>query len=69
MATRLRAEDAPVVDYLFSRSVAGTTHQDLIEGVTALSHGAIQAKFFHMFPKRAVQLSRWLAEWITKGKF
>ncbi|KAK4299662.1 hypothetical protein Pmani_028084 [Petrolisthes manimaculis] len=67
VATRLRAEDAPVVDYLFSRSVAGTTHQDLIEGVTALSHGAIQAKFFHMFPKRAVQLSRWLAEWITKG--
>lgn len=65
--TRLRAEAAPLVDYLLSRSVAGTTHQDLIEGVTQLSQGAIKAKFFHMFPKRAVQLSRWLAQWISRG--
>ncbi|XP_068239269.1 uncharacterized protein [Palaemon carinicauda] len=65
--TRLRAESAPVVDYLISRSVAGTTHEDLIEGVTLLSKGSIKAKFFHMFPKRAVQLSRWLAQWIGRG--
>lgn len=65
--TRLRAETAPVVDYLFSRSVAGTTHKDLINGVKLLSQGAIKAKFFHMFPKRAVQLSRWLAQWISRG--
>ncbi|XP_064077268.1 LOW QUALITY PROTEIN: uncharacterized protein LOC135194958 [Macrobrachium nipponense] len=65
--TRLRAELAPVVDYLLSRSVAGTTHKDLIEGVTLLSKGSIKAKFFHMFPKRAVQLSRWLAQWIGRG--
>lgn len=67
--TRLRRESSPVVDYLFSRSVAGTTHQDLINGVTKLYNGAIKAKFFHMFPKRAVQLSRWLAQWISKGEF
>ncbi|KAK7082897.1 hypothetical protein SK128_002156 [Halocaridina rubra] len=65
--TRLRAESAPVVDYLLSRSVAGTTHRDLIDGVTSLSKGSIKAKFFHMFPKRAVQLSRWLAQWINRG--
>ncbi|XP_042239014.1 uncharacterized protein LOC121877357 isoform X2 [Homarus americanus] len=65
--TRLRAEIAPVVNYLFSRSVAGTSHRDLINGVTQLSQGAIKAKFFHMFPKRAVQLSRWLAHWISRG--
>ncbi|XP_047501568.1 uncharacterized protein LOC125047386 isoform X4 [Penaeus chinensis] len=65
--TRLRAETAPVVDYLLSRSVAGTTHRDLIDGVTKLSKGTVKAKFFHMFPKRAVQLSRWLAQWISRG--
>lgn len=65
--TRLRAETALIVDYLFSRSVAGTSHRDLIKGVTKLSQGAIKAKFFHMFPKRAVQLSRWLAQWISRG--
>lgn len=66
--TRLRAETAPVVDYLLSRSVAGTTHRDLIDGVTKLSKGTVKAKFFHMFPKRAVQLSRWLAQWISRGE-
>ncbi|KAG0717504.1 hypothetical protein GWK47_054309 [Chionoecetes opilio] len=65
--TRLRAEAAALVDYLLSRAVAGTTHRDLVQGVTQLSQGAIKAKFFHMFPKRAVQLSRWLAQWISKG--
>lgn len=65
--TRLRAETAPLVDYLLSRSVAGATHHDLIQGVTQLTQGAIKAKFFHMFPKRVVQLSRWLAQWISRG--
>lgn len=66
--TRLRAETAPLVDYLLSRSVAGATHHDLIQGATELTKGAIKAKFFHMFPKRAVQLSRWLAQWISRGE-
>ncbi|CAL4078431.1 unnamed protein product, partial [Meganyctiphanes norvegica] len=65
--TRLRAETAQVVEYLLSRSVAGATHQDLIDGVTHVTRGEVKAKFFHMFPKRAFQLSRWLAEWISKG--
>ncbi|XP_076067840.1 uncharacterized protein LOC143040602 isoform X2 [Oratosquilla oratoria] len=65
--TRLRAEKAQVVEYLFSRSVAGTTHVDLIEGVTKLTRGAVKARFFEMYPKRALQLCRWLADWISKG--
>ncbi|XP_050732976.1 uncharacterized protein LOC127006739 [Eriocheir sinensis] len=65
--TRLRAETALLVEYLLSRSVAGATHHDLIQGVTQLTQGAIKAKFFHMFPKRVVQLSRWLAQWISRG--
>lgn len=67
VCTRLRAETARVVGYLLSRSVAGATHQDLIDGVTHITKGEVKARFFHMFPKRSFQLSRWLAEWISKG--
>ncbi|KAJ7337156.1 hypothetical protein OS493_010010 [Desmophyllum pertusum] len=31
--TRLRDLDAPLPQYLLSRSVAGTTHEDLVEGL------------------------------------
>ncbi|KAA0200936.1 hypothetical protein HAZT_HAZT005241 [Hyalella azteca] len=64
---RCRAEAAPLVDYLLSRACAGTTHADLIDGMTRATNGSVVAHFFHMFPKRAVQLSRWLASWISKG--
>ncbi|KAI8519666.1 hypothetical protein Bbelb_029230 [Branchiostoma belcheri] len=39
--TRLREEDAPLPQYLFSRSVAGTVHQDLIKGMTTLTNGRV----------------------------
>ena len=32
--TKLRAHDAPVATYLFSRAVAGTDHNDLIQRYT-----------------------------------
>ncbi|KAL7639479.1 UNVERIFIED_CONTAM: hypothetical protein RMT77_009980 [Armadillidium vulgare] len=65
--TRLRAENSPLVQYLLSRSNAGTTHDDLIKGIEVISEGAVKGKFFHMFPKRAFQLTRWLTSWINKG--
>ena len=37
VSTRLRRETAPLADYLFSRSEAGCTHTQLIEGVETLS--------------------------------
>ena len=67
--TRLRAEKSALVDYLLSRSNAGTTHSDLIEGIEQISHGAVTGRFFHMYPKRAFQLTRWLTRWIKKGSF
>ena len=68
MEPSLRAEGESLVRYLESRSCAGTTHTQLIEGITAATNCAVVAKFFPMFPKRAVQLSRWLAGWIKKGE-
>ncbi|XP_074646911.1 uncharacterized protein LOC141902886 [Tubulanus polymorphus] len=63
----LRAEKASVPEYLLSRSVAGTTAIDLIDGVHKVTDGAIYGRFFSFYPKRKVDLSRWLGYWISKG--
>lgn len=65
--TRLRANSSPLVEYLLSRSVAGTTHRDLISGIDQLSNGQIYARFFPMYPERIVNLYKWLAFWIENG--
>ncbi|XP_041454649.1 uncharacterized protein LOC121407573 [Lytechinus variegatus] len=65
--TRLRAEDAPVTEYLHSRSVAGTTHQDLIEGLEKSSQSKVFARFFSFYPRRDVHLSDWLKGWMRQG--
>ena len=65
--TRFRAEHESVAKYLFSRSVAGTSHTDLIEAVDRLYGGQIYARFFPMFPPRNFNLSRWLRDWINLG--
>ena len=68
MKTRLRADTAPLPEYLFSRSWAGSTHKELIKGLQTASNGAVYARFFHFYPDRQVSLSRWLAHWIRKGQ-
>ncbi|XP_078690087.1 uncharacterized protein LOC144921217 [Branchiostoma floridae x Branchiostoma belcheri] len=65
--TRLREEDAPLPQYLFSRSVAGTVHQDLIKGMTTLTNGRVVGRFFDFHPEREVNLVQWLGHWIEKG--
>jgi len=65
--TKLRAESAPIPEYLFSRSVAGTSHQDLIDSMTTLTDGEIYSRFFSFYPERQVSLSHWLAHWLGKG--
>lgn len=65
--TRLRDLEAPLPTYLLSRSVAGTTHTDIINGVKTLSTNKIDGKFFHFFPERNVDLSLWLKKWIHLG--
>lgn len=60
-------ETAPISYYLFSRSVAGTTAQQLIEGIHSLTRGTIQGRFFHFYPARKVELLKWLGGWIKKG--
>lgn len=56
-------------EYLFSRSLAGATHEDLIRGIDVASQGTLYARFFHLYPERNVCLSRWLASWMKKGTF
>ena len=65
--TRYRSERESVPKYLFSRSVAGTNHRDLIDAVDRLYAGQIYARFFPMFPPRKLNLSRWLRDWINVG--
>ncbi|XP_011676930.2 uncharacterized protein LOC100891091 [Strongylocentrotus purpuratus] len=65
--TRLRAEDAPVIEYLHSRSVAGTTHEELIAGLEKSSQSKVFARFFPFHPRRDVNLSDWLKGWMRQG--
>ena len=65
--TRLRDIDAPLPQYLLSRSVAGTTHKDIIEGIRSITQGEIVGRFFHMYPERDFDLSSWLRYWLVKG--
>jgi hypothetical protein len=67
--TRLRAESAPLPEYLFSRSVAGASHVDIIRGLELASEGSLYGRFFCMYPQRAIPLKRWLSYWMKKGMF
>ncbi|XP_060075223.1 uncharacterized protein LOC132554909 [Ylistrum balloti] len=63
----LRMEGAPIPYYLFSRSAAGTTAENLLEGVEKLTKGAIRGRFFNFYPPRKVELLKWLGYWMKKG--
>ncbi|KAI4469064.1 hypothetical protein MML48_2g00017522 [Holotrichia oblita] len=65
--TRLRANSSPLTQYLLSRSIAGTTHKDLIDCLHKVTDDKVYARFFHMYPERVVNLRSWLAFWINKG--
>ncbi|CAI5638287.1 unnamed protein product [Oreochromis niloticus] len=65
--TRLRRNESPLPDYLLSRSEAGATHIQLIQGAQEASGGKVTGRFFHLHPRRRVRLVPWLARWIRKG--
>uniref|UniRef100_A0A1A7WZG3 Uncharacterized protein n=1 Tax=Iconisemion striatum TaxID=60296 RepID=A0A1A7WZG3_9TELE len=65
--TRLRRNESLLPDYLLSRSEAGATHVQLIQGALEASGGKVMGRFFHLHPRRRVQLVPWLARWIRKG--
>ncbi|XP_068447116.1 uncharacterized protein [Clinocottus analis] len=65
--TRLRRTESPLPDYLLSRSEAGATHLQLIQGAQEASKGKVAGRFFHFHPRRRVRLVPWLARWIRKG--
>eukprot|EP00092_Neocalanus_flemingeri_P017649 GFUD01019092.1.p1 GENE.GFUD01019092.1~~GFUD01019092.1.p1 ORF type:complete len:732 (+),score=200.13 GFUD01019092.1:118-2313(+) len=63
--TKLRRPEAPLPDYLLSRSVAGCTHADLITAVHT-TVPQVKARFFPFY-NRTFQLAQWLAGWISRG--
>ncbi|KAK9523804.1 hypothetical protein VZT92_017695 [Zoarces viviparus] len=65
--TRPRRNESPLPDYLLSRSEAGATHSQLIQGAQEASEGKVAGRFFHFHPRRRVRLIPWLARWIRKG--
>lgn len=65
--THLRRNESPLPDYLLSRSEAGATHAQLIQGAQEASKGKVIGRFFHFHPRRLVRLVPWLARWIRKG--
>uniref|UniRef100_A0A1A8MQA3 Uncharacterized protein n=1 Tax=Nothobranchius pienaari TaxID=704102 RepID=A0A1A8MQA3_9TELE len=65
--TRLRRNESLLPDYLLSRSEAGATHVQLIQGALEASGGKVMGRFFHLHPRRQVRLVPWLARWIRKG--
>lgn len=65
--TRLRRNESPLPDYLHSRSEAGATHQQLIDGAEQASDGRVLGRFFSLHPQRKVRLVPWLASWIRRG--
>ncbi|XP_038153061.1 uncharacterized protein LOC119791184 [Cyprinodon tularosa] len=65
--TRLRRNESPLPDYLLSRSEAGATHAQLIQGAEEASGGKALGRFFHLYPRRRIRLVHWLARWIRKG--
>jgi len=68
VATRLRANDAELPEYLLSRSSAGTTHEDLIAGIHRASNGLIYGRFFQINSTVGPsKFNKWLLHWICKG--
>lgn len=65
--TCLRRNEAPLPNYLHSRSKAGATHQQLIDGADQASRGRVMGRFFSLYPRRRVKLVPWLARWILRG--
>lgn len=65
--THLRRNESPLPDYLLSRSEAGATHAQLIQGAHEASEGKVMGRFFHLYPRRRVRLVPWIARWIRKG--
>ncbi|KAM9454949.1 uncharacterized protein Hap1MRO34_020733 isoform 1-T2 [Clarias gariepinus] len=64
--TKLRRNNSPLPDYLHSRSEAGATHVQLIDGAKEASGGRVLGRFFGFFPSRQVNLVPWLAHWIRQ---
>lgn len=61
------AEKASLPNYLISCSTAGISAEQLISRVSHLTKDLVYGKFFHLYPRRNINLIAWLKYWIRKG--
>ncbi|KAI4790015.1 hypothetical protein KUCAC02_034882 [Chaenocephalus aceratus] len=47
--------------------IQGATHAQLIHGAQDASEGKVIGRFFHLYPRRRIGLTHWLARWIRSG--
>ena len=64
---RQRDSLTPLTEYLMSRRVAGSTHEDLSRGIENVTQGEMRSRFFSFHPPREVCLRHWLIYWMKKG--
>ncbi len=67
VGTRERKLEAPLQDYLLSRTEAGATHEDLLRGMKVLTSGNIIGHFFHMNPTIPPNMFEWMTTWMNMG--
>lgn len=65
--TNARKQSVSVSKYLAARSVAGCTAEDIISGCRTVAGNYIECRFFDFYPRRQVDLQRWLAGWLSMG--
>ena len=64
---RQRDSLAPLPEYLMSRSVAGSTHDNLIITIENVTQGEVSGHLFSFHPPREVCLRNWLIYWMKNG--
>ena len=58
---------AALPEYLMFRSVARSTHEDLIRGIENVTQGEVSGRFFSFHPPREGCLRHWFIYWMKKG--
>ena len=60
--------DLSIVDYLHTVSNGGLTVCEIMTAIEKLFDGCITSRFFYIQPRKKINLSSWLLNWLKKGK-
>lgn len=65
--TNSRKHGVSVSEYLESRSMAGCTADDIVNGCNEVAGAFVECRFFPFYPQRQIELQCWLAGWLSQG--